>query len=185
MMMGYMIYDNNNNITYNNPFEYSTSIANNDVPTDIYWVDSDCDCYNDHNYNINIITSDYDNFDEDNNNHVDCYDIGIVHDDDPVKNDYEEKSYATSLVPCVLSSLGTTSIVDDCDPVSVNDHYMIRYDNTSPTISSLSSLTRCTILLNLSISETSSSSNRNTCVGCNSHNEVDTDLVITPVHLTA
>ena len=48
----------------------------------------------------------------------------------------------------------------------------------------MSSLTSLTIPLNLSSLETFSSSHRDTCVGCNSHNEVDTDLVIIPVYLS-
>ena len=178
------IYDNNN-ITYNNPFKYSIRIDNNDVPTDIYGFDTDYDCYNDHN-NINITTCDYNNYDEDNNNHVDRYDVGIVQDDDLIENDRGENNYATSSVPCVLSSLGTIFIVYDSDPVPDNDHYIIRCDNTentSPTISSLSSLTSFTIPFNLSILKTSSSSNRDTCVDCNSHNEVDTNLSVIPVHV--
>ena len=106
---------NDNNLTYNNPFEYDTHEDNNDVPTDICEFDTDCDCYNDYNNNSNIITGDYDNYDEDNNNHVDCYDVGIVQIHDLVANDSEENNYTTSLVPCVLSSSGTTSIVHDCD----------------------------------------------------------------------
>jgi len=180
-----VIYDNNNNLTYNNPFVYSTSMDNNDVPTDIYEFDTDCDCYNDHNNNnINIITGDYDNYDEDNSNNVDRYDVGIAQDDDLVANDCEENNYSTSLVPCVLSSSGTTSIADDCDPVGANDHYMIRCYNTSPTISGMSSLTSFTFPLTLSSLETSSSSNRDTCVGCNSQNGDDTDLDLVPVHLS-
>ena len=120
-----MVYDNDNT-TYNNPLEYSTYIDNNDNPTDIYEFDTDCDCYNDHNTNnINVISCDYDNYDEDNNNHVDCYDVGIVQNDDLVENYCKENNDTTSLVPCVLSSSKLTSIVDDCDPVRVNDHYMI------------------------------------------------------------
>ena len=42
------IYDNNDT-TYSNTFEYSTSIDYNYVPTDMYWFDTDCDCYNNHN----------------------------------------------------------------------------------------------------------------------------------------
>jgi len=176
-----VIYDNNNNLTYNNPFVYSTSMDNNDVPTDIYEFDTDCDCYNDHNNNnINIITGDYDNYDEDNSNNVDRYDVGIAQDDDLVANDCEENNYSTSLVPCVLSSSGTTSIADDCDPVSANDNYMTRCDNVRPTISSMSSLTSLAILLNLPSLETSSSSNRDTCVGSNPHHRDDTD----PAHLS-
>ena len=175
----------NNDITYNNPFKYSTSIDNNDVSIDIYEFDTDCDCYNDHNnnININIITGDYDNYDKDNNNHVDRYDVGIAQDDHLVANDREENNYATNLVPCVLSTLGTTSIVYDCDPVGANDHYVIQCNNTSPTISSMSSFTSLTIPLNLSSLKTSSSSNRDTCVGCNSHNGKDTDLDLVPVHV--
>jgi len=55
---------------------------------------------------------------------------------------------------------------------------MIRCDNASLTISSMSSLTSFTIPLNLSSLETPSSSNRDTCVVCNSHNGDDTDLDI-------
>ena len=183
IMMGYMIYDNNN-IIYNNSFEYSTRIDNNDVPTDIYEVNTDCDCYNHHiNNNINIVTCDYDNYYEENNNHVGCYDVGMVQDDYFVSNDCEENGYDTSLVPCVLSNLGTTSIVDDCDLVCVNDHSMIRCDNTSPTISSMSSLTSFTIPLNLSSLETSSSSNHDTCTDCNSYNGDDTDLDLVLIYL--
>ena len=79
----------------------------------------------DHNNNSNVITGDYDDYDEDNNKHVNRYDVGIVQDDNLVPNDQKENNYATSLVPCILSSLGTTSIVNDCDPVGANDHYMI------------------------------------------------------------
>ena len=78
----------------------------------------------------------------------------------------DENNYSTSLVPCVLSSTGTTSIVDDCDHVGANDHYMIRCYNSSPTIPSMRSLTSFTILLYLSSLETSSN-DRDTCVGCN------------------
>mmetsp|Transcript_42864 Transcript_42864/g.43599 ORF Transcript_42864/g.43599 Transcript_42864/m.43599 type:complete len:363 (+) Transcript_42864:1275-2363(+) len=159
---------------------------NNDVPTDIYEFDTDCDCYNDHNNNnINIITGDYDNYDEDNSNNVDRYDVGIAQDDDLVANDCEENNYSTSLVPCVLSSSGTASIADGCDPVGANDHYMIRCYNTSPTISGMSSLTSFTFPLNLSSLETSSSSNRDTCVGCNSQNGDDTDLDLVPVQISS
>jgi len=180
-----VIYDNNNNLTYNNPFVYSTSMDNNDVPTDIYEFDTDCDCYNDHNNSINIITGNYDIYDEDHNNNVDYYDVGIAQDDDLVANDCEENNYSTSLVPCVLSSSGTTSIADDCDPVGANDHYMIRCYNTSFTISSISYLKSFTFPLTLSSLETSSSSNRDTCVGCNSQNGDDTDLDLVPVYLSS
>ena len=61
---------------------------------------------------------------------------------------------------------------------------MIRCDNTSPTISSMSSLTSFTFPLTLSSLETSPSSNRDTCVGCNSHGEDDTDLDLVPVQLS-
>ena len=80
-----MVYDNNH-ITYNNPFEFSIRIDNNDVPIDIYGFDTDCDCCNDHNNNINIITYDYDNYDED-NNHVDFFDVVILGINDLVAND--------------------------------------------------------------------------------------------------
>ena len=95
------------------------------------------------------------------------------------------------MVQCILSSSGTTSIVDDCDPVSVNDHYMIRCDNTSPIISSMSSLTSFAssltsfaIPLNLLSLETSSSSNRDTCFGSNSHHGDDTNLDLVPAYLS-
>ena len=94
-----VMYDNND-ITYNNKFEYSISIGNNDVLTDFYEADTVCDGYNDHNNNINIITCDYDNYDKDNNNHVDCYDVGIAQEFDLVANDCKENNYATSLVSC-------------------------------------------------------------------------------------
>jgi len=123
-----VIYDNNNNLTYNNPFVYSTSMDNNDVPTDIYEFDTDCDCYNDHNNSINIITGNYDIYDEDHNNNVDYYDVGIAQDDDLVANDCEETIYTA----------------DDCDPVGANEHCMIGCYNTNPTISSMSSLTSFT-----------------------------------------
>ena len=96
--------------------------------------------YNDYNNNINTITCDYDNSEEDNNNNVDRYDVGIGQDDDLVAKDYEENNYTTSSVPCVQSSSGITSIVDDCDPFRINNHYIIRCDNTddtSPTITSI------------------------------------------------
>ena len=148
--------------------------------------DYDRDCYNDHNNNINVITCDYDydNYDEDNNTHVDRYDVGIVRDNNLVANNRAENNYATSLVPSALSSSGATSIIDDYGPVGANDHYMIRCYNTSSTISGTSSLTSLTILLNLSNLETSSSSYRDTCVGCNSHNgdDTDLDLDLVPVH---
>ena len=143
-------------------------------------------CGNDYNIHFihNTVRDNYDlMFKDDDDVIVNHHASDIVHDGDLVESDYEETSYASSLVPYVLSSLGTTSIVDDCDPVSVNDHCMIQCDNTSPTISSLNSLTSSTILF-LSSLETSSSSNCDTCVGCNSHNEVNTDLVIISVHLS-
>ena len=173
----YMIYDNNN-IKYSNLFEYSTLIDNNDVPTEFDEFDTDCDCYNDHT------NDDYNNYDKDNNNHVDRYDVGIVRDNNLVANNRAENNYATSLVPSALSSSGATSIIDDYGPVGANDHYMIRCYNTSSTISGTSSLTSLTILLNLSNLETSSSSYRDTCVGCNSHNgdDTDLDLDLVPVH---
>merc|ERR1712238_315573 len=142
---------------------------------------TDCDCYNDHNnhvnpnininMNMNIITCEYDNYDDNNNNHVGRYDVGLVKGNDLVTNDREENSDATSSVPCILSSFKSISIVNDCGPVGANDHYMIRCYNTNSTISSTSSLTRFTIPL-----ETSPSSHRDTCVGCNFHNGDDTDL---------
>ena len=52
--------------------------VHDDIPADIYEFDTDLDCYNDHNNNSNIITGNYDNYDEDNNNHVDYYDVGIA-----------------------------------------------------------------------------------------------------------
>ena len=174
----------NNNLTYNYPFEYRTHIDNNDVPTDIYEFDTDCDCYNDHNNNINIITGDYDIYDEDNNNNVDRYDVGIAKDNDLVANDREETKYSPCLISCVLSSSGTTSLANDCDPVGANDQCMIRCYDTDPTISSMSSLTSFTFPLTLSSLETSFSSNRDTCVGCNSHSEDDTDLDLVPVRLS-
>ena len=105
-----VIYDN---ITYNNPFKYSTCININ------------------LNLSINIITCESNNYDEENNNHVDIYDVGLVQGDDLVANDYEENNDATSSVPCVLSSSKPTSIVYDYDTVNVNDHYMIQCDDTS------------------------------------------------------
>merc|ERR1712238_209211 len=157
---------------------------------------TDCDCYNDHNnhinpnininINMNIITCEYDNYDEDNNNHVGRYDVGLVKGDDLVTNDCEENNDATSSVPCVVSSSGATSIADDCGPVCANDHYMIRCYNKSPTISSTSSLTSFTIPLNLPSLETSSSRYRDICVGCHFHNGDDTDLDpdLVPVHFS-
>ena len=47
----------------------------------------------------------------------------------------------------------------------------------------MSSLTSFTILLNLLSLETFSSSNRDTCVGCNSYNGDGTDLDLVPVYL--
>ena len=49
----------------------------------------------------------------------------------------------------------------------------------------MSSRTSFTILLNLSSLETSSSSNCDTCVGCNSYNGDDPDLDLVPVHLSS
>ena len=110
------IYDNND-MTYNDQYKYSTRLDNNDVLTYIYWFATDCDGYNDYNNNINMITCDYGNYDEDNSNHVDCYDVSIVHNDDIVEIDCEENNYSTSLVPCVLSRSGTTSTFYVSDPI--------------------------------------------------------------------
>ena len=84
--------DSNHDIHVNN----NTHIKNND---NVIYANDDDDKY------------------EDNNTHVDRYDVGMAQDD--------ENNYSTSLVPCLLSSSGTTSIVNDCDPVGANDHYTI------------------------------------------------------------
>merc|ERR1712238_644688 len=110
------------------------------------------------------------------NNNVGRYDVGLVKGNDLVTNDHEENNDATSLVTCILSSFKSTSIVDDCGPVGANDHYMIRCDNKSSTISSMSSLTSFTIPLNLPSLKTTSSCYRDTCVGFNFHNGDDTAL---------
>merc|ERR1712238_219375 len=110
------------------------------------------------------------------NNNVGRYDVGLVKGNDLVANDREENNDAKSLVPCILSSFKSTSIVDDCGPVGANDHYMIRRYNKTSTISSMSSLTSFTIPLNLPSLELSSSRYRDTCVGCNFHNGDDTNL---------
>ena len=117
----------------------------------------------------------YDNDDENYNNHGDPYDVGIAQDD--------ENNYSTNLIQCVLSSSGTISIVNDCDPVGTNDCYMIRCYNSSPTISSMRPITSFTIPLYPSSSETPSG-DRDTCVSCDSHNGDDTDLDLVPVHLS-
>ena len=58
----------------------------------------------------------------------------------------------------------------------LHDHYMMQCYNTSPTLSSTSSITSFTIPFNLPSLKISSSSYHDTCVGCNSHNGDDTDL---------
>ena len=53
-----------------------------------------------------------DNYDDNNNNHrVGRYDGGLVKGNDLVTNEREENSDATSLVPCILSSFKSISIV--------------------------------------------------------------------------
>merc|ERR1712238_363285 len=124
------------------------------------------------------------------NNNVGRYDVGLVKDNDLVTNDREENNDATSSVPCILSSFKSTSIVDDCGPVGANDHYMIRCYNPSRTILSTSCITSFTFPMNLPFLRTSSSSYRDTCAGCNSHNgddadlDLDLDLDLVPVHFS-
>ena len=148
----------------------------NDVIVNHHASDSNHDVHINNNTHIknndNVI---YYNDDENNNNHVNRCDIGMAQND--------ENNYSTSLVPCVLSSLGTTSIIDERDPVGTNYHYMIRFYSSSPTISSIRSFTSFTTPLYLSSLETSSS-DPYTCAGCNSYNGDDTDLDLVPLHLS-
>ena len=62
---------------------------------------------------------------------------------------------------------------------------MIRCDNASPTILSMSSLINFAIQSNLSNLDTSSSSIYDICVGCNYHNGDDTDLNLVPIRLSS